>query len=292
MKTLLAFLALASSAHAATVVQLNFADSNSVSAGTIGSSGTWYTLDADVVANTNVTNLKDSTNTDTGISLTLVSGSGFQNNGRAEGGTNTAGTALDGLSTWTAAASTRDPNSGVTYTADNKFFPWAVVGTYAADNTSSGRDGLISFTFASDTQLNYSFFVMSSYDNGNPTNANGLFNIGGTYSTTTNAFTGGTTLALNGAKQQQLTDSFLDSGESSPGSVKYETGRLGTSFQSVFNSATAQYELTFQGGIAAGGSAGVYLNGLIIEAAPIPEPSTVALLLLGIASLTFKRRRY
>ncbi len=273
----------------ASIVQINFTDNNGVSVGQIGSSGYWTALDGQSTAAGNVANLKDNTNADTDISLTWVSVSGYQNNGRGENGTGAAGAAADGLSTWTAAAVARDTASGVTYTADGKYFPWSVVGTYSADNTS-GRDGLMSFTFSSDTQLIYSFWVMSSYDHNNSTNATGLFNVGGTFAS--NAFTGGTTLTLNASKKQLVgTDTILDSNESAASpSVKYEVGRLGTSFQSVFNGTTDKYELTFQGGMAAG-QEGVYLNGLIIETAPIPEPASLALLGLGGLCMLGGRRR-
>ncbi len=281
---------LTGAAHAATLIQLNFSDVASQTVGTIGSAGTWYTLDAENAAKTNVANLVDSTNISTGVSIALTNASGFQNATRGEGGTGTTATASDGLSTWTPASVTREPNSGVTYTADSIVFPWAVVGTYSADNTS-GRDGLMSFTFSSATQLTYEFWVLSSFDHNNPINAPGLFNIGGTYAS--NVFTGGTTLALNGSLAQSSSDSILDSGETSPGSVKYEVGQLGTTFQSVFNGSTGLYELTFQAGMAAGanpsGAAGVYLNGLVVGI--VPEPSAFTLMLGGFGFLVFLRRR-
>lgn len=279
---------LTGTAHAAPLIQLNFTDAASLSVGTIGSAGTWYTLDAGSATTTDVANLVDSTNASTGVSIALTNVSGFQNATRAEGGTGANATASDTLSTWTAASVTRDPNSGVTYTADSKFFPWAVVGTYSADNTS-GRDGLMAFKFSSATQLTYKFWVMSSFDNNNPINAPGLFNIGGTYAS--NVFTGGTTLALNGSKAQSASDSILDSGETSPGSVKYEVGRLGTSFQSIYNGTSGLYELTFQAGMAAGanpsGAAGVYRGRLQWD----ERPSIMAVQSSS-ARLPFKRREF
>ncbi len=288
--TLFAGLAIAGALSArAAIIQINFTDNNAVSTSTIGSSGWWTNLDGGTAAGGNVANLIDNTNTPTGVSLTWVSFSGFQANTRGEGGTGTAGTAADGQSTWTAAASTGDPNSGVTYTADGVFFPWAVIRSYNADNTVSPRDALMSFTLASDTPLTYSFWVMSSYDHQNPSppNYRSLFNIGGTYAYAT-GFTGGTTLTLDSPYAQSAADSLLDSSETSPGSVKYKVGRLGTTFASVYNGGSGMYEITFQAGAANVTTNGVYLNALIIEA--IPEPATGGAVFLGAAALLIRRR--
>jgi hypothetical protein len=285
----LTFAALLAAAGAeATIIQLNFTDDTAVRTGQIGSSGYWTSVDGGTTGTGNVADLIDNANTSTGISLTWGSLSGYQNAGRGENGTGVAGTANDGLSTWTAAAAAKDPNSGVT-TADGKFFPWSVVGTFSADNRDSGRDSLMSFTFASDTQLTYSFWVASSYDHNNPAAANfvGLFNVGGTYDYNT-GFTGGATLTLASAYQQASSDTILDSSETSPGSVKYQVGRLGTTFPSVYNEGSGKYELTFQAGAAKVNTPGVYLNGLIVEA--IPEPASAGIFALGVAVVLLHRR--
>jgi hypothetical protein len=275
----------AASSAAAATIQINFTDNNAASTAQIGSSGYWNVVDGEAAPSANVANLKNSINGDTNVALTWGSFAGFQNNGRAEGGTGTAGSAADGLSTWTAASVTADPNSGVTYTADGKYFPWAVIRTFSADNTDSGRDGLMRLTFSSDTQLTYSFWVMTSYDHNNPTNNPGLFNVGGTYGSGT--FTGGTTLTLNASAVQQVGDTLLDSNETSPGSVKYAVGRVGTSFTSTYNAVSGKYELTFQAG--RGNTGSVYLNGLIVDV--IPEPGSLALVTAASLLMLPRRRR-
>lgn len=272
----------------ATIIQLDFMDGTAIKTGQIGSSGYWTSVDGGATATGNVADLIDHANTSTGISMTWGNLSGFQSGGRGENGTGVAGTANDGLSTWTAAATARDPNSGIT-TTDGKFFPWSVVGTFSADNRDSGRDSLMTFTFASDTPLTYSFWVVSSYDHNNPAAANnvGLFNVGGTYDYNT-GFTGGETLTLASAYPQASPDTILDSGETSPGSVKYQVGRLGTTFQSVYNEGSGKYELTFQAGAAKVTTNGVFLNGLIVEA--IPEPASAGIFALGVAVVLLHRR--
>jgi hypothetical protein len=146
----------------------------------------------------------------------------------------------------------------------------------------------MSFTLASATQLTYTFWIVSSYDRNNPTDTTGHFNIGGTYNGATDTFSGGTTLTLNGAKVQQSTDTLLDDGETSPGSVKYAVGTFGQSFQSAYNAISGKYELKFQAGDSATGNF-VALNGMIIEA--VPEPGTLVALGGGLVLLALGRRR-
>lgn len=262
-------LGLAASGQAA-VMQLQFLDGSDAVTGTATIGGTtWNTMveKSNGAPFPNIADLRDSANALAGVGLSWSNGFHFASTGRGEGG-NTSPT-------------------GVTY--DGRFFPWAVVDSYNA--THAGSDGYAAFTFTSDAPLSYRFWIIASFDNNNPGETagwNGLYNVGGTYTLATRSFTGGTTLALNGTKQQGPDDIADSTGDTT---LKYEVGRLdnaGVGFASVWDSGLSKYVLQLQFGDASSSTgAGVLANGIIVEA--IPEPAGLAL--LGLAAVMLRRRR-
>lgn len=266
-------LSLASPARA-TVIQINFVDNNTDGLTTTTSIAgtTWnqVTEKSNGAPYPNIADLRDSANALTGIGLTWTDGTHFAANTAGEGGNSST--------------------SGVTY--DGKFFPWTVVDSYNA--THVGSDGLAALRFESSTQLAYTFWVMSSRDSANPPENQGwygLYNVGGTYNKPTQSFTGGTTLALNATKQQGPDDQPDGGGDTT---LKYDVGKLSIlgGFHSTYDSGLGKFVLTFQAGDGSStASYGMAINGLIVEAVPIPEPAALGLLALGGLVMLPRRRR-
>jgi C1A family cysteine protease len=252
-----------SSTGSTEIDQLNFSGAGDgvTSTGTIGGS-TWTSLcssqSGTVVtssATTQLANLKDVNNNNSGIQFTWTNSFAFNNGSRGDAdttGTITSGTATDGLSTFNT--------SGVTFTNGSEFFPWGVIQSYNA--VHDGTDGYASFKLSSSTPMAYTFWLASSFQNGAPSLASNLWptllNIGGTYSKTNASFTGGTTLSLQGSQSQ-----------SSDGYRRFSIGKLSTTggFLSTYNPATGLYELNVQvGSGTTSTSTGAVLNGIILQA--------------------------
>lgn len=186
--------------------------------------------------------------TATGISLTTTNDGGFTSGNRGS----------------------NDPitENGIT-------FPGDVNDGYVADNTASGRDGLMVFRFTapktSEFQV-WEFTVTGSYDNAETGDGVHLvkYNVGGTYSS--KDFTGGTTLTLDA----NLGTSNLDAGF----------------FSANATDAGSNYIIDFQVGYAGSGTSSVgAINALHVETSAIPEPGTLALLGLALGALVLFRRR-
>ncbi len=265
------------------LIQLNFMDGTdgSASAGSIPALGgtTWISLtgknDTPVNTDTDLTNLKTSTNSNSGVALVWVDGFGFAHNSQGENGTTGSGTSTDAASSYNS--------SGITTVDGSRFFPWSVADSWNA--VHQGTDGFASFTLSSTAKHRYSFWVLSSHDDANPAeNAGrtGLFNVGGTVSSVSNnavSFTGGTTITLNANKQQGTDETADSTGDTT---LKYQIGTI-KDIVATYNSSSSKYETTFQIGDGSTTSNGAYLNAIIVEATEFVTPNTGPLVACGTA---------
>lgn len=250
------------------VIKVNITQTGSGTATYVGE--TW-----NIASGATITDLADTSGASTGIALDWANGSGYSSGDRGENNSSAwSGTADDTQSTY--------DGNGVTYTADSSstFFAWTPMDSYRADNAASGRDALMQIRLTSNTQLQYTFWVASSWDYTGGTNSShpSSFNVGGAYNISNGSFTGGTTITLQAGYDQRPSDL-----------LRYAVGKVGT-FNSTWNGSA--YEIVLQAGDGRNPPAatnGVVWNALVIEA--IPEPATGSGLLFGAALLWRLRRR-
>jgi len=246
-------------------IAISFADNG----GEFTNSGTTWNAGTSS-ASPNYADLTDTSGVSSGVSLSTSNGGGFGSDSRGE---------------------------GVDFTFNGILFPGRANDGYIADNFDGGsRDGLMQFTFTAPNTFEFAvweFTILTSVagggsDNDLSTNQQSAgfgtthYNVGGTYSSVSRTFSGGTTVIADAA------DDVDSNGDSV---IDYDLDAVTLTANAI--DTGSNYLITLQVGYPTLGDNNnvAAINALYINTMAIPEPSSLLLMSLALGFLMIIRRK-